>query len=317
MNDEQLGRDLAQDVWVMVYQRRDSYRAEGRVIALIMPDPHHVAEIELLPRADLERGSLERLLPSAGHRNHASCAYTVRRRAVTTTTLVAPQLRVLRALGVCLLLTLLIPLLNWELIFSRLIVVEDALATTRALLSHQALLRLGIVVQVLIAFGTAGVGILLYTLLKPVSPGLALFALSLRLIEAGLIGVLALLDFLALSLLNAAPALGTATVELLEGVVGVFLQGYMAAWAVSMAFFGTGAVVFFVLLRRSSFVSETFARLGVLSYALVLGMAVLTLLAPECSAHPAVQAVGYTPSVLFELLGGPWLLWSARKSQLG
>jgi hypothetical protein len=209
---------------------------------------------------------------------------------------------------------LLIPLLNWELIFARLIVVDDVLATTRALLSHQALFRLGIVVQVLIAFGTVGVGILLYTLLKPVSPGLALFALSLRLIEAGLIGVLALIDFLALSLLNAAPALGTATLELLESVVGVFLQGYMAAWAVSMAFFGTGAVVFFVLLGRSGLVSETFARLGVLAYALVLGMAVLTLLAPTYSAQPLVQAFGYTPSVLFELLGGPWLLWRTGRS---
>lgn len=61
-------------------------------------------------------------------------------------------------------------------------------------------------------------------------------------------------------------------------------------------------------------VSQNFAGFGGLAYALVFGMAVLTLLAPECSAHPRVQSLGYTPSVLFELLGGGWLLWSAKRS---
>jgi hypothetical protein len=36
-----------------------------RVIALITPDPHHVAEVELLRGADLELGSLQRFFPSA------------------------------------------------------------------------------------------------------------------------------------------------------------------------------------------------------------------------------------------------------------
>lgn len=36
VNDEQLGRDLAQDVWVMAYQRRESYRAEGRFMAWLV-----------------------------------------------------------------------------------------------------------------------------------------------------------------------------------------------------------------------------------------------------------------------------------------
>lgn len=232
-----------------------------------------------------------------------------------TQTLVHPPARLLRALGVCLLLTLLVPLLNWELVFARLIVVEDALATTRELSGHQALFRLGLVVQVAIAFGAVGMGCLLYMLLKPVSPGLSLLALSMRLVEAALISTLALLGLIALQLLRAAPVLGTTAAELVEGFVGVFLQGYMALWSIAMVFFALGTILSFALLCRSGYLSPGFARCGVFAYTAVLLMALLTLLAPDSSAHPLLQAVCYAPSVSFELIGGAWLVW--RGGRLG
>lgn len=36
VNDAQLGRELAQDTWVMVWQRRDSYRAEGGFVSWLV-----------------------------------------------------------------------------------------------------------------------------------------------------------------------------------------------------------------------------------------------------------------------------------------
>ena len=136
-------------------------------------------------------------------------------------------------------------------------------------------------------------------------------------IEAALIAVLALLGFIAVQLLDRVSLLGTVAAELLEGYVGLFLHGYMALWAVSMLFFGLGASLFFYLLRRSGHVPRLIADLGVLSYALVLAMGVGTLLAPELTLSPLVQAIGYTPSVLFEALVGPWILLSgaARRSR--
>ncbi|HEX6241778.1 MAG TPA: DUF4386 domain-containing protein [Polyangiales bacterium] len=227
---------------------------------------------------------------------------------MTTRSFEAPSMPLVRGLGLCLLLTLLIPLANWELMFTRLIVVDDVLATVRALLGHELLFRAALLVQVIVAVGAAGMGCLMYLMLKSISPGLSLLALVLRLIEAALIAALPFVGFLAIQLLDRVAVLGTAASELLEGCVGLFLQGYMALWAISMLFFGLGACLFFQLLRRSGYISARLASAGVVAYALVLAMAVLTLLAPELAASPIVQACGYSPSVLFEALAGPYIL---------
>jgi RNA polymerase sigma-70 factor, ECF subfamily len=63
VNDAQLGRELAQDTWVMAWQRRDSYRAEGGFVPwLVTVARNHcrnqlrrrklVAAREQLPQAD-------------------------------------------------------------------------------------------------------------------------------------------------------------------------------------------------------------------------------------------------------------------------
>lgn len=223
-------------------------------------------------------------------------------------TLSTPSRSLLRGVGLCLLLTLLIPLLNWELVFSRLIVVGDLLATSRRLIEHSLLFRVGIVVQVAIALGAVVMASVFYVLLKPLSPTLALLAFVFRAIEAALIAVLALLSFIVLQVLDGSSYLGEAARELFAALAGTFLHDYMALWSVSMVFFGLGASLSFYLLLRSGYVPMLLARLGVLSYALVLAIALLTLLAPSCAANPIVQALCYTPSVLFELCAGTWLL---------
>ncbi|HEX6241780.1 MAG TPA: RNA polymerase sigma factor [Polyangiales bacterium] len=60
VQDEQLGRDLAQDVWVMVYQRRESYRPEGRFqVWLITVARNHCRN--QLRRSNVARGARDGL----------------------------------------------------------------------------------------------------------------------------------------------------------------------------------------------------------------------------------------------------------------
>jgi RNA polymerase sigma-70 factor (ECF subfamily) len=60
VNDAQLGRELAQDTWVMVWQRRESYRAEGGFVSWLVTVARNHCRNQLRRRklaAALERGA--------------------------------------------------------------------------------------------------------------------------------------------------------------------------------------------------------------------------------------------------------------------
>ena len=68
VHDEQLGRDLAQDVWVMAYQRRDSYRAEGRFLGwlITVASNHCRNQLRRTKAARSARDSIEQGEPAPG-----------------------------------------------------------------------------------------------------------------------------------------------------------------------------------------------------------------------------------------------------------
>jgi len=216
--------------------------------------------------------------------------------------------RIAALAGFMFLASLLVPLLNWVLVFSRLVAAGDVLATSRNILAHDLLFRLNIVSELLTSVVVAVLGLALYVMLESVHRHLALLALSLKLIEATLWAVIALAHVSALLALGGRVSSTELQPGQVRALVGLFLDAHMPATAIPGVFLGLSSVVFLSLLFRSGYVPRALAAFGVLSYALVFAYDLTLLVAPSYATLIAVQAVGWGPSVLFEVVIGPWLL---------
>ena len=187
---------------------------------------------------------------------------------------------------------------------AKLIVHGDAAATADNILSSSALFRAGFVADVLMLFCDVALAVLLYRLLKPVSPTLSLMAAAFRLMQAAIIGF-GLLNYYAPLLLlgkDYAPAFDAGQLQVLAAF---FLDLHGHGYDLGLLFFGVSNLILGYLVIRSDYFPSLFG------YALQAGAAVYLMgsftrfLSPE--SLPFVQPA-YAIPLLAELAFCLWLL---------
>jgi len=186
-----------------------------------------------------------------------------------------------RVAGFMFLFCLIVPLLNWGLVLSKLIVAEDVIATANNIMANELLFRVGITIELIMSVGLVVLAVTLFTILKSVSRNLALFALCLKLAESVLVAVIVLLSFVALQISNGAASSAAFTPDQLQAPVGFLLNAHTALYSIPMVFLGLDLMVFFYLFFVSRYIPRALASFGILSYALILIHALGIVLAPK------------------------------------
>ncbi|MEQ8331011.1 MAG: DUF4386 domain-containing protein [Longimicrobiales bacterium] len=172
-----------------------------------------------------------------------------------------------------------------------LVVPGDAAATAANLLASEGLFRLGLVADLVAFLADAGVAVLLYVVLRPVSRTLSLAAAAFRLVAHPAIGSLNLLNhFGALAVLQSGSLAGFGEVQRESlALLALDLHGY--GYLIAGAFFGVHCALLGVLLYRS----ELFPRLlGILMACAAAGYLIETgaaFLAPSLDAAASALVV--------------------------
>ncbi|MFC1524275.1 DUF4386 domain-containing protein [Thermodesulfobacteriota bacterium] len=218
------------------------------------------------------------------------------------------QHKAARVAGFMFLFSFIVPTLNWAFVLSKLIVPENVMATANNIMANELQFRTGLTIELIMAVGLVVLALALYIILKPVNRNLALLALLWKLVEATIAAVIVLITFIALQLLNGAEHITGFTPEQLQATVGFLLNEHTVLYSFPMVFLGLDMMVFSYLLFRSKYIPRTLAGFGILSFALIFIHSLTTLIAPECAMKLTVQTICYTPSGLFEIIIGIWLL---------
>ena len=220
----------------------------------------------------------------------------------------AQQEKVVKVAGFMFLFAFIVPTLNWTFVLSKFIVADNVIATAQKIVDNELLFRIGNTIELFMSVGLMVLAIALYILLKPVNRNLALFALLLKLVEATIVAAIVLISFITLHILNGDIYLTAFTGEQLQAPLGFLLTKHTAIYSIPMVFLGLDMMVFSYLLFKSKYVPMILAGFGILSFALIFIHAIMYLLAPEYASMPINQIIFYTPSGLFEIIIGIWLL---------
>lgn len=133
-----------------------------------------------------------------------------------------------------------------------LVVPGDAAATAGNVLASEGLFRLGFAADVVAFLADAVVAVLLYVLLRPAGPTIALLAVAFRLIAHPAIASVNLLNhFGVLLVLDGAGPLSAFDTGQLEAVALVLLELHRYGYLIGGAFFGVHCALLGVLLVRS------------------------------------------------------------------
>lgn len=135
---------------------------------------------------------------------------------------------------------------------SRMIVAADPAATAASILAAPTLFRLGFLADLTAFLADAGLAVLLYLLLRPAGPALALLALVFRLLAHPAIASLNLLHHLAALLLleGATPLQGFSSLQR-EQLALFALDLHGSGYLIAGAFFGVHCALLAWLLVRS------------------------------------------------------------------
>jgi len=183
----------------------------------------------------------------------------------------------------------------------RLVVDNDAAATARNILAHEALFRLGFAALLINVAVYITVTLLFYELFKPVNRSLSLFAAFFSLVGCAIQAVSTAFFLAPLVVLEGAQSLSVLKVEQLQAQALMFFKLYAQAYNIGLVFFGFYCLLIGCLISRSTFLPRV---LGVLMAC--AGLAWLTFLSPPLANYlsPFNLAVG----ALAELSLTLWLL---------
>ncbi len=225
------------------------------------------------------------------------------------------QHKAARVAGFMFLFSLIVPLLNWTFMLSKLVVAENVIATANNIMANEFQFRIGISIELIMSIGLIVLAWALYTILKPVNKNLALLALLLKLVEATIAAAIVLVSFIALQVLNGDANVTVFTPEQLQVSVGLILNAHTAIFSIPMVFLGLDMMVFSYLFFKSKYIPRILAGFGILSFALIFIHALMFILAPKYATMPINQVIFWTPSGLFEIMIGIWLLSKGLKVQ--
>ena len=203
-------------------------------------------------------------------------------------------------------------ILNWTLVESRLAVAGNAAAAVNNIMANEQLFRIGIANELIFAISGIVLAAALYIILKPVNRNLALLALVLKLAESVISAVIVLVSFISLQMLNGKASLTVIKPEQLQDILGLFLNVRSTGATISMVFLGLNFILFFYILFKSRYVPGILSAFGILSYSLILVYSFASILIPQnatvLSMVNPISMMFFTPSILFEIAIGLWLL---------
>lgn len=216
--------------------------------------------------------------------------------------------KVVKIAGFMFLFAFIVPTLNWTFLLSRFNVTENALTTANNILGNEFLFRVGITIELFMSVGLIILGWSLYIILKPINKHLAQLALLLKLAESSIMAITVLIPFIILQVLNGDANLSAFTQEQLQLPIGLIFNSHTAITSIPMIFLGLDMMIFSWLFYKSKYIPRLLAGFGILSFALILIQSLMFLLAPEYAKMPINQIIFWTPSGLFEIIIGIWLL---------
>ena len=220
-----------------------------------------------------------------------------------------------RVAGFMFLFSFIVPTLNWAFVLSKFTVAKNVMATAKNIMANELLFRIGITIELIMSVGLIVLGLALYIVLKSVNKNLALLALLLKLVEATIAASIVLVSFIALQVLNGDGFIATFTPEQLQVPVGLILNAHTAVFSIPMVFLGLDMMVFSYLFFKSKYIPRVLAGFGILSFALIFIHSLIFILAPRYATMPINQIIFWSPSGLFEIVIGIWLLSKGLKIQ--
>jgi hypothetical protein len=192
----------------------------------------------------------------------------------------------------------------------------DPAATAANILAREGLFRLSLALDVAMGLSDAGLAVLLFVLLRPAGPTLALTAMVFRLVQTAILGA---------NLLNQQAALlaltGPAPAEP-EALALLMLATQSAGYDLALFFFGVASVMLGVLIFRSGYLPRGLGVLLAAAGAVYLTGSALRFLAPTLWE---VFAPAYGVTILAETALALWLVlrgvdaaaWRAKAGMQG
>jgi len=191
-------------------------------------------------------------------------------------------------------------------IFGRLIVSDNPAETTRNILTHETLFRIGVAGNMVYCVSVVVLLTALYLILKPVSLNLALLAAFGRLIHSLTWLLVTLNLFTALRLLSDADYSRAFGPDQLATLARLYLSG-SDAYYIGLLFWGLGATVGSYLWFKSNYIPRALAAFGVISSAWCAACTFVFYIFPD---FPKVVNLWWfdSPMAIFELALSFWLL---------
>ncbi|PLX11166.1 MAG: hypothetical protein C0597_15540 [Marinilabiliales bacterium] len=222
--------------------------------------------------------------------------------------------KVAKVTGLLFILNLILPLFNYSLLLAPLNVENDVIATAKNIMENESLFRIGITIELLLSVGLVMLAVFLYNILSGVNKNLARLALSIKVAEAVLMAVTVLIPLVALQMVNGSEGLSIYNQDQSIYPVGVIFNSHTALTSIPMFFLGIDMILFSYLFLKSRYIPAWISILGIISFALIFIHAVMFIIAPTYAKLPVSQFIFWTPSGVFEIIAGLWLLVKGIKN---
>jgi hypothetical protein len=222
------------------------------------------------------------------------------------------QRKAARVAGLANLLAMATVVFAQYVLYGPLVVRGDAAATARNILAHERLFRLSIVGDLLYVIGVLVLISALYVLLKPVGPGLALFAAICRLVYALTWIALAMSLFAGARLLGD-PNYGNAFgADRLPAVARLYLGRGFEAYYIGLPFYALASTLCAYLFLESRYIPKALAVFGLISSAWCVACALIYIVSPDFGR--TVNPYWFdSPMGLFEIAASVWLLFKGLR----
>jgi Domain of unknown function (DUF4386) len=178
-------------------------------------------------------------------------------------------------------------------------------ATAHRIMAAALLYRIGLSSLLLGGLCTVFLATGLYVATKPIDDNLALLALVFRVVEATLFGVLAISNFMVVTLYIDADSMKSLDGKELSVLVNLHSVASSAGFNIAAIFFSMGSILFFYLFFKASSIPRSLATLGLVGSVLVPMICFGSLIAPQ---HARMLQFGWAPIGIAEVLVGLWLL---------
>jgi len=184
---------------------------------------------------------------------------------------------------------------------------EHEAETARNFIAHEPLVHDYIAAAVVYGLGAIVVLTALYVVFRPVSTGLALFAVFNRLVYAVMWFILLIDHFGALRIMGGRDFLHVFEPERLQALAGLQLASGWDAYYIGLTFYAIGSVLYSYLFFKSRYIPRTLAVLGIMAAVFegVCGFAYLI----DRNFEANVSVKWYEmPVVYFEVAISIWIL---------